>query len=224
MGTGASRHVCPPANAGGASRPTNVTVETANGTVRATGEVRVHVPGLGASVSALVMGRSPCLLSVGQLVRQGYQLQWSSSSCVLRRPSGEAIPLRIVCGIPVVPYDTSWYVGADQAGRGGKEGPGCIQRKNRRGARGRRGAGPRRRSSPDDTEERGKVRVGHAHAQAVREGVCEDHRQYGHYPWRPDCSGCCSAAMRSQQHRRQLPHAGTLAVDIVSASAGAPTC
>ena len=57
---------------------------------------------------------------------------------------------------------------------------------------------------------------------AVRGGVDEEHRQHGHYPWRPDCGSCCAAAMRSQQHRRRLPHAGALAVDVAAVEKGGP--
>ena len=60
------------------------------------------------------------------------------------------------------------------------------------------------------------------HAHAVREGAEHEHRQRGHYPWNEECSTCNEAAMRCRQHRRQLPHAGTLAVDIVALSQSGP--
>ena len=61
-----------------------------------------------------------------------------------------------------------------------------------------------------------------AHVGAVRDGVSTRHQQEGHYPWRSDCSVCCDAAMRSTQHRRRLPHAGVLAIDLAALGTGGP--
>ena len=48
------------------------------------------------------------------------------------------------------------------------------------------------------------------------------HRQHGHYPWRDDCRVCVEAAVRSEPHRRQMLHAGVLAVDIAALSGTGP--
>ena len=61
-----------------------------------------------------------------------------------------------------------------------------------------------------------------APAGGVISGVDATHRQHGHYPWRADCEVCCGAALRSAQHRRQLPHAGVLAVDLASLGMSGP--
>ena len=55
-----------------------------------------------------------------------------------------------------------------------------------------------------------------APALAVREGVAGTHRCDGQYPWRSGCDVCARAALRTQQHNRQLPKPGVLAVDIAS--------
>ena len=71
VGTGASRHACPPEAVGGRLRPTSPTVETANGRVGALGEATVRVEAINAHVDAAVLPTSPPLLSAGQLARQG---------------------------------------------------------------------------------------------------------------------------------------------------------
>ena len=60
----------------------------------------------------------------------------------------------------------------------------------------------------------GKGTTEQAAAAAAVEGVAERHRQHGDYPWREDCAVCNAVAPRSAQHRRRLPHAGVLAVDV----------
>ena len=69
-------------------RPTDAKVETANGVVPADGVATVPVPALGHSVDALVLQRSPCLLSAGALVRSGYALAWDTAGCRLTSPAG----------------------------------------------------------------------------------------------------------------------------------------
>ena len=61
-----------------------------------------------------------------------------------------------------------------------------------------------------------------APARVVQEHEAEEHRQTGHYPWKADCGVCNDAALRSAQHRRQLPHAGRLAVDLVGLTRSGP--
>ena len=182
--TGASRHVCPPAAVRGHLRPSGCAVETANGKVRALGEATVLVPGLRAEVDTVVLSKTPCLLSVGLLVRQGYELRWGPGGCTLHLPSGHIAPLRVAGGVPVLR---------------GQDVP----------------------SGPFDAAG-GELAAAAAEHGAVREGVAEHHRQQGHYPWSRECGTCTEAAMRSAQHRRMMPHAGVLAVDLVSLSVSGP--
>ena len=174
--TGASRHVCPPRVAGEQLRPSRAVVDTANGTVRAAGEATVRVEALGHGVDAIVLPSAPCLLSVGQLVADGYELRWGPRACRLVGPRGAVLNLGVVDGIP------------------------CLLGEH-----------------PDGAPNRAAAGVG-----AVRAGVEEQHRQVGHYPWQAECSVCNEAGMRSEQHRRRLPHAGVLAVDILSMGTAGP--
>ena len=57
---------------------------------------------------------------------------------------------------------------------------------------------------------------------AVRDGVASSHQQEGHYPWRSECAFCSDAAIRHDQHRRRLPHAGVLAVDLAALGTTGP--
>ena len=61
-----------------------------------------------------------------------------------------------------------------------------------------------------------------AHATAVRDGVTPCHQQIGHYPWRSDCALCCDAALRHAPHKRRLPHAGVLSVDLAALGTSGP--
>ena len=101
--TGASRNICPPSAAAGQLRPSDAIVETANGTVRAMGEATVAVPGLGATVKAIVLPGSPRLLSAGELVEAGCALRWDAGSCALTPPCGHDVVLQVVGGIPTLP-------------------------------------------------------------------------------------------------------------------------
>ena len=176
--TGASRHVCPPAAAGPAIEPCETAVETANGRVAAVGRSTVRVSGLGDDVDALVLKDAPCLLSAGQLVRQGYELHWARDRCILVKPCGSEVVLAVTRGIPTL------------GGQG--------------------------------DEDATTADAGSHHALAVREGMSDEHRQSGHYPWRDDCGTCAAAALRSAQHRRRPPHQGVLAVDLASVSPQGP--
>ena len=185
--TGASRHVCAPAAAQGRLRPGGGAVETANGTVRAVGEATVFVPGIHAAVDAVVLAQSPCLLSVGLLVQQGYAFWWGPNGCTLRLPRGEDVELKVVGGVPVLEATAAH---AD----------GCKTGSGRSGLR---------------------AAVA-GQGGATRDGVAEAHQQQGHYPWSTECATCNEAALRHAQHRRQLPHAGVLAVDLVSLTTSGP--
>ena len=215
--TGASRNICPPSAVHGAMRPSDVLVETANGNVRAAGEAEVLVPCLRGPVTAVVLPGAPRLLSASELVAAGCALHWDARRCTLSLPCGHDVMLQVTGGIPVLPdrgcpcaqprADAIEHAGAALEATAG----GCGKRR-----KGRRRARPRGRRGG-----RGRKRVTGA-AGAVRGGVAEDHRQYGHYPWRDDCAVCADAALRQAPHRRQLPHAGVLAVDIASLSGAGP--
>ena len=185
--TGASRHVCPPAAALSGMRPSKCAVETANGKVGALGEATVYVPGIQTTVDAVVLSKSPCLLSVGMLVQQGYVFRWGPSGCWLHQPRGGSTPLHVVGGVPIL-----------------KHLPGRAQ-------------GERDHAAGDELHAAAAAERG-----AVRGGVAEQHRQSGHYPWSSACSICVESSLRSEQHRRRMPHAGVLAVDLVSLDATGP--
>ena len=215
--TGASRTICSPSAVVGTVRPSSVLVETANGTVRAVGEAEVKVPCLRDPVTAVVLPGAPCLLSASELVAAGCTLSWSAGRCALSLPCGHELALRVAGGIPVLPErccpcarpseEADKPGGAAQAATASTRG--ARRGKQRRAKpRGRRGGRKRRRAA-------GAV-------GAVRGGVADDHRQYGHYPWRSDCTVCADAALRQAPHHRQLPHAGVLAVDITSLGSAGP--
>ena len=170
--TGASRHICPPALAGSLQSACGMTVDTANGPVRAAGQASVHIPALGRAVDAVVLRKAPRLLSAGLLVEQGYTLHWDRSRCYLQRPGGGCINLTVENGVPVLCAD-----------------PAPLQHERE----------DSRRTST---------------AMAVTEGVEDERRQRGHYPWRGDCGARNEAAMRTAKHARRLPHVGVLAMDV----------
>ena len=178
-------------------RPYKAIIETANGKVASLGMATVEVPGLGRSVDAVVIQDAPCLLSAGCLVKEGYELRWGPAGCCLRGPDEAVTKLDVVEGIPVLCGDHEHAAGVRRTS-------------TRRGLRGTAGAGSRRRAGIS------------ANVGAVREGVEQAHQQQGHYPWRDDCTVCAESALRSSKHARRLPHAATLAVDIVSMGASGP--
>ena len=100
--TGASRHICAPSAAQGAQRATECVVETANGTVKAAGEATVYVPGIRKAVEAVVLPKSPCLLSMGLLVQDGYELRWGPDACELQVPGGGVAKLKVRGGVPIL--------------------------------------------------------------------------------------------------------------------------
>ena len=59
-------------------------------------------------------------------------------------------------------------------------------------------------------------------ARPVVDGVAENHRQQGHYPWSDECAVCAEASLRSRQHRRREPDSSTLSVDLASLGTGGP--
>ena len=206
--TGASEHVCGPEDAAHGVRPTSTVVETANGHVRAVGRATVDVSGLGRTVEALVLPGAPRLLSVGSLVKEGYEMRWGKGSCALKPPGRRPVPLNIVDGIPTLPPTCAASAQLRMVGD--------DARRNRTKRRSRRGGWKARARRGKDAAKR----IPHAHA--VRVGADREHRQQGHYPWDEECATCNEAAMRSRQHARRLPHTGTLAVDIASLSQDGP--
>ena len=208
--TGASKHVCGPDEAARAVRPDSTVVETANGDVRAVGVATVDVPGIGRCVDALVLPGAPKLLSAGSLVEEGYELRWRKGRCTLKPPGGQPIALRVVDGIPTLP--AARHVAANKSGDQAAAGRVQHVLGARGGRRGGRKASSRKRAQEEHD----------AHAHTVREGVEHEHRQQGHYPWNGECTTCNEVAMRSKQHRRRLPHTGTLSVDVAALSQGGP--
>ena len=100
--TGASSHICPPSATQGAQRAARCLVETANGIVAAAGRATVYVPGVRSAVEAVVLPKSPCLLSMGLLAQRGYELRWGPDGCALQLPGGEVVPLQVDGGVPVL--------------------------------------------------------------------------------------------------------------------------
>ena len=170
--TGASRHVCPPTAVAGALRPIGAVVETANGTVRAEGAAVVSVDGLGHDVEAIVLPGAPRLLSAGSLVERGYSLIWTRDVCALCAPCGRRIVLHVENGILTLSARATEGCGAPSGRGDGDAGwghAGCVARHGGRRSRRRR---PR---------QRGKRRRAEC-ANAVIDGVAEQHRQVAHYP------------------------------------------
>ena len=131
---------------------------------------------------------------------------WSGETCTLTPPNGKPIQLNAHCGVPVMAAHAGHHVvPAAQLG--------ATRRK------------PSKAKIRSDRRKRAEARRAQritANASAVVEGVDEEHRQAGHYPWRGDCKVCCESSMRTEQHRRQLPHAGALAVDLTSVTNRGP--
>ena len=82
-------------------------IQTANGVVMATELAEVQVPQVGKE-EFLVIESSPDLLSMGELVRNGFNFEWSGCDFWhprLYKPSGDSVKLTVVDNVPMVLSD-----------------------------------------------------------------------------------------------------------------------
>ncbi len=80
----------------------SINVVTANGTVNADTVLPTHVGMLGAAVRFYIMDQADPLLSIGQLVEQGFGFAWPPSGPTLTTPDGDVIHLKVDSNNPIL--------------------------------------------------------------------------------------------------------------------------
>ena len=76
-------------------------VQTANGTAYSELEVTAVVPGCG-KLRFIKLDDSPDLLSISQLVKDGFHFDWGPTGPRLFNPAGKPIPITMVDGMPAI--------------------------------------------------------------------------------------------------------------------------
>ena len=82
-----------------------ISVITANGTVDADTVLPTHVGMLGTIVRSYIMDQADPLLSIGQLVAEGFGFAWPPSGPTLTTPDGDVIHLRVDNNNPILDGD-----------------------------------------------------------------------------------------------------------------------
>ena len=206
--TGSGHHLIASDKVGPESRVSKtaqpLVLATANGRVDADVEAEASVGRLQSSIRALVLDKTPNVLSMGRLVRdQGYSLQWRADDVEHPRlisPLGRVVKLQVINDVPVLPAAEE-LVEEPEAGVSDVEVSGASDRQI--GARWEDGVLETVHPESVDVLPEDDKEVSSTNEMLKQEALSL-HHLLTHSPKNPFCEACLAGKLRQKAARRKL--------------------